>query len=526
MKHKETYIDADRKWMGNITNDMYHFTLGNPSIETPFGKRYMINADVTATGFPNKIIEDYINNNILPFYNNTHSNAYCGRLMSHYIRQSKIMIKRSVNAEECDQIIFTGNGCSGVVNHLIHCLGLHETSPDRTVVFISKAEHHSNHLPWKHLPITLVYVPLLSTGIIDQVFLEKELIKYSNDRYNIYASFIATSNVTGVHQPTPIISKLVHRYNGKIFWDFAASSPYIPINMHINDISGQYYDAIFISAHKFFGGPGAPGILIAHKNLFVNEVPYCPAGGTVRFACPRYQTYSDDIETRETGGTPNIIGSIKAGLAFDFKFRYQSYIVKWEELIVSYIHEKLAKIKNIKIINPSNNFKRQPIFSFQIAGIHYNLVVVLLNDLFGIQSRGGISCCSLLAQDLLKIDQQKQKQIHDQIVNNQGNPGDYGWCRVSFHYSMPKYIVDYIINAIEFVAQYGYKFVNIYQYTNEKNTWVYCPGKCQWDNFSHIKLSLDDYAKHTETIYLKEKQLKIFLDNAHQILGKIKNKKS
>lgn len=489
-----------------ITEQLYRCTFGHPQITTPFGKKYIINADVTATGYPNKLIETYINNQVLCYYNNTHSNAYTGRMMSHFINQAKTIINKSVNAGPHDQIIFTGNGCSGAVNHLIHCLDLRNHSSEETVVFISKAEHHSNHLPWKHLPITLIYVPLLDNGLFDQGFLERELIKYQRFP-NIIASFIATSNVTGVHQQTYLISQLVHNYGGIIFWDFAASAPYIPINMHYNDREKQYYDAMFISTHKFFGGPGAPGILIAHHNLFKNDVPYCPAGGTVRFACPTYQTYSQDIETKETGGTPNIIGSIKAGLVFDFKNRYQSYIEHWEKTMTPYIQSKLIKIKNIKIINPIKNINRQPIFSFMIVPLHYNMIVVLLNDLFGIQSRGGISCCSLLAQDLLGIDPHQQKQIHDQIVNNHGNPANYGWCRVSFHYSMPKYIVDYIIYAIDFIAKYGSQFKKLYKYYPSKNTWMYCPNGCAWDDFKHIQLSLDNYAQKPNLIYLDQRVL-------------------
>jgi selenocysteine lyase/cysteine desulfurase len=477
--------------------------------------------DVTASGFPNKMIESYINNNILPYYNNTHSNAYCGRLMSHYIHLSKEIIKKSVNAGEEDQIIFTGNGCSGAVNHLIHCLDLQNSSQDDTIVFISKAEHHSNHLPWTHLPVTLVYVPLLPSGLINMEFLETELAK--NQRYrNKIVSFIATSNVTGVHQNTYPISQVVHRYGGLMFWDFAASAPYKNINIHYNDKVGAYYDAIFISAHKFFGGPGTPGVLIAHKDLFRNEVPYCPAGGTVLFACPRYQTYSQDIETKETGGTPNIIGSIKAGLVFLLKERYQPYITYWDDYIVKYVQSQFAKISNIRLIYPPNNLNRQPIFAFMINKLHYNMIVVLLNDMFGIQSRGGISCCSLLAQDLLGIDQSQQKQIHDQIVGDHGNPPNYGWCRISFHYSMPMFIIDYIIYAVNFVAKYGLKFQKIYKYYPSNNTWKYCPNNCPYDYFGHIKMSLDDYNNKPESIYLNEAILDRQITEAMAIVKKLK----
>ena len=502
-----------------IEKQLYSYTYGHPKIQTPFGYKYVINADVTASGFPNKLVEAHINNHILPLYANTHSNAYSGRLMSHYIQEAKTLIKKSINAHDDDQVIFTGNGCSGVVNHLIHCLDLKNHSPEETVVMISKAEHHSNHLPWRHLPVTIIYLPLLKNGLINLEYFERELIKYQRFP-NIIASLSATSNVTGVHQQTQVVSQLVHKYGGTVFWDFAASAPYEPLNMHADDASGKYYDAIFISTHKFFGGPETPGLLIANRNLFKNEVPYCPSGGTVRFACPNYQTYSQNIETKETGGTPNIVGSIKAGLVFDFKNRYQSYIEAWERKIVRYAQAHLSKVPNIKLLNPVNNLDRQPIFVFLMPHVHYNLIVVLLNDLFGIQTRGGISCCSLLAQDLLGITPQQQKQIHDQIVNDRGNPAEYGWCRVSFHYSMPMFIVDYILYAIEFVATHGLKLKKLYKYYPAKNTWLYCPDNCPWNDFSTIKLSLDEFDKKIPITYLDPTMLGNQLSSLQKELAK------
>jgi selenocysteine lyase/cysteine desulfurase len=501
---------------------LYYSTYGHPSIQTPFGSRHVIGADTTASGMPNRIIESIIETQILPYYANTHSNAYEGRLMSHYIDESKEIIRKSVNARPCDRIIFTGNGCSGAINHLIHCLNLRNVSPKDTVVFISKAEHHSNHLPWTHIPVKLVYIPLLKNGLIDIKFLHRELENHRNQGFRtLIGSLIATSNVTGVHQKVNPISQLIHQYGGLVFWDYAASAPYIPIDVHFNDKLGQYCDAIFISTHKFFGGVGTPGILIAHQDLFKNNVPYCPGGGTVRFVCPSFQTYIPDIETKETGGTPNIIGSIKAGLAFDLKTRYQSFIFNRDRQLVQYVQSMLLRIPNLKILNPIGNLNRQPIFIFMIDQVHYNYIVILLNDLFGIQTRGGISCCSLLAQDILKIDVSEQRQIYDHIASGKGVPSNYGWCRVSFHYTMPDFIVQYILRAIEFVANYGVLFKKIYKYYPQKNNWSYCPGGCPWDDFSRVHLSLDQYGQSNPTIYLTPEILGKYLDQAQEIKQKL-----
>lgn len=504
----------------DITNKLYSMTYGHPPVQTPFGKKYIINADATASGYPNKNIEKIIQTRIMPYYSNTHSNAYSGRLMSHYIDQSKDIIRKSVNANKSDQVIFTGNGCSGAITHIIHAMNLRNQTPEKAVVFISNAEHHSNHLPWTHIPVTLVYIPLLENGLIDTNKLNEKLGQYKDYPTKI-ASFIATSNVTGVHQNVDQISQLIHKYGGLIFWDYAASAPYIPINMHKGDQQGYYFDAIFISTHKFFGGPGCAGLLVANQELFKNNVPFCPGGGTVRFVCPTFQTYTSNIEVKETGGTPNIIGSIKTGLVFDFKKRYQGFITEREKALVPYVQDQLSRIPNLKLLNPVQNLNRQPIFVFMIDKLHYNYIVVLLNDLFGIQTRGGISCCSLLAQSLLNIDQEGQRKIYQQIVSDNGVPPNYGWCRVTFHYSMPDFIINYILYAINFVAQNGMLFKKIYKYYPQKNNWFYCPKGCPWNDLTQHKLTADLDAKD-DSIYLNEKILNRQIYEMENFVKKLK----
>jgi selenocysteine lyase/cysteine desulfurase len=511
------------KSLNDQIGQLYSMTYGHPKIQTPFGSRYLINADVTASGYPNKNIEKIMSNQVLPYYANTHSNAYCGRLMSHYIEQSKESVRKSVNANSSDRIIFTGNGCSGSINHLIHCLDLKSHNPETTVVLISRAEHHSNHLVWTHLPVTLIYLPVLSTGLIDISALERRLQKFK-DYPNKIVSLIATSNVNGVHQDTSAFSQLVHQYQGVIFWDYAASAPYIPINMHrqtTSKLTGDYFDAIFISPHKFFGGQGTPGLLVANQSLFKNKVPFCPGGGTVRFVCPSFQTYTENIEVKETGGTPDITGSIKVGLVFDLKSKYQNLISAREQQLTQWVQSRLLKIRNLKLLNPIGNLNRMPIFIFNLPPLHYNLVVVLLNDLFGIQTRGGISCCSLLAQDLLKLNTGDQKKIYNQIVNDKGVPANYGWCRLSLHYCLPDHVIEYIIRSVEMIARWGQSLQKLYKYYPQKNNWLYCPGGCPWNDFSKVKLDINDHEKTIQTTYLTWNQLHQQLIETQSVIAKL-----
>jgi selenocysteine lyase/cysteine desulfurase len=279
--------------------------------------------------------------------------------------------------------------------------------------------------------------------------------------------------------------------------------------MHYYEDPDFYFDAIFLSPHKFLGGPGTPGILIAHNKLFRNEEPYCPGGGTVRFVCNDYKKYIDDPEKRETGGTPNIVGCIKAGLAFQLKDEIQHYITKREKQINLYVGSYLRDLEELglRLVGPKHQVHKYPVYSFTIKDLHYNFIVVLLNDLFGIQSRGGVSCCSLYAQNLLQIDKKHQKTIYQQIIAGHGVPNEYGWCRVSFHYSMPPYMISYILESIKFIAQYGDQFISAYKYCEEKNSWTY-------DKFNpaYPQLNFHDQI-HTKDLYVSAHMLQ------HQMLS-------
>lgn len=515
--------------------DVFKQTFGNPLFKTPFGEKHLIHADSTASGQAHKQVENYIKTEILPLYNNTHSNAYSGQLMSHYISQSKKEIRKSVGL--CDKegnenkdyvVIFTGNGCTCAINHFIHCLGLCKehrvkttttpiTTTKKTVIMISKMEHHSNLLPWYEVEDAIMEIidVTCDTGLINLHDLEDKLKQYIDDdqnQYEIYCSFSACSNVTGVIQPVHDISRLVHKYGGVVFFDYACSAPYVDINMYRDLDSGDYMDGIYFSPHKFIGGTQTAGVLIASRCMFRNDKPFVKGGGTVRFVCKDYCRYSDDIETRESGGTPNIIGCIKVGIVMQLKRAYAELIKQREKELVERVKPQLVRIPNLKLINPNKNNEHLPIFSFMVDKIHYNLIVVLLNDLFGIQTRGGVSCCSLYAQHLLKMDDEDKKTTYEQIVSGHGVPNKYGWCRVSFHYSMPDYIVNYIILAIQFVTESAELLKPLYKYDEVKNNWKMKNYK---SDIIARQLDMNKLEQVTDNIYVTE-------DYCKRIFNKVK----
>lgn len=442
-------------------------------VETKFGKVKIIYADYTASGQPFKRIEKFIEENVYPYYANVHSNAYNGRKMSEFIEKSRNIIKRMLNCNPTDSILFTGSGCSCAITHFIHIINCENQSKKETVVFVTDIEHNSNFLPWRELAvknITLVIVPVNSKGMIDNQTLEHYLKKYNNFK-NKFISFSACSNVIGTKQNIEMICKIGHQYDCFVCFDFAASAPYVEINMHKDDSTGNYIDAVYISPHKFIGGPGTTGLLVFNDKLIKNKCPYYPSGGTTRFSSKNIKIYSNSVEKRESGGTGNILGVIKLGLVFNLKLVLQSYIKKREQEIIEYVGPKLQEINTIKILNPSFD-NIIPIYSFIVPNYHYNLIVALLHDLFGIQTRGGVDCNSTLQKRLLKLNDDDEIDVAKSIVEDKGVPKNYGWIRVTFHFSLTNKEIDYIIKAIKHVSKNVHKYINKYTYHPKKNLWL------------------------------------------------------
>ncbi|CAF1516915.1 unnamed protein product [Rotaria sordida] len=459
----------------------------NAPIDTPFGPRTITYADYTASGRAIKFIEYYILNDVLPYYANTHSeNNACALRTTKFRKGPRSLIKKCVNATDDDVIIFTGSGSTAAVNKLVNVLHLKDKDiQDKTVVFISTFEHHSNILPWKETGIELIRIPNTKEGLLDQHFLKTKLKHYHHTvKKHIICSLNAASNVTGIRTDVDTISTLVHHYDGWIFWDYAAAASYVKIDM--NPSTTAYKDAVFISTHKFIGGPSTPGILIAKKKLFTNRIPVDCGGGTVNFVTRTNIEYVKDIEIREEGGTPNILGAIRAGLVFHLKeIVGENIIEKRETELVDKFFQRFRNHQKLLVLG-SSTVPRLAIFSFLIyvpifdKYLHHNLISILLNDLFGIQVRSGCACAGPYVLELLNIDDQKA-QIYTRFMTEDEN-GRFdgfsrnvlmkpGFTRFNLSYFASDEEVDYILNALEFIADEGWKFLPLYTYELETAVW-------------------------------------------------------
>lgn len=452
------------------------------TFQTPYGKKPVVYGDWVASGRMYKPIEDKLTQTFGPLVGNTHTESTeTGTKMTlsyHYAHQ---LIKKHVNAGPNDIIITAGSGMTTVVNKLQRILGLRFNNYfvkegcmkeiEKPVIFITHMEHHSNHTSWMETIADVVLLEPDKYLSIDLNELERQLKKYDNREFKIGA-FTACSNVTGIRTPYHTMAKIMHQHGGICFVDFAASAPYMDMNMHPADPL-EKLDGIYFSPHKFLGGPGSSGVLIFDKSLYHNEVPDNPGGGTVDWTNPwgKYK-YVDDIEAREDGGTPGFMQAIKAALAIGLKNKMGvDKMLAREEKLVNNAFYGLKEIPGIKIL-AENQPDRLAIISFYHPKVHFNFMVQLLNDRFGIQTRGGCACAGTYGHFLLEVSHDMSRHITDKI--NHGDLSEKpGWVRWSMHPTTTDAEVDYVLDAVKQIVENFDQWKNDYIYLRKKNEFIH-----------------------------------------------------
>lgn len=446
----------------------------------PFGRRKVVYCDYTASGRSLQFLEDYIAKEVLPCLGDTRaSTSICSLQSSLFRHEARDIVRHAVGAGEQDAVLFTGQGTAAALRTLLRHLDLSKS----TVVFVGPFEHHANLRPWRELDVKIIRVSETREGFLDLNDLERGLARMRSEGVaQMIGCFSAASCITGVLADDVATTLLLHQYGALSVWDYTTAAPYVQIDMnpHLPGVeeSAVHKDAIIFAGHKFIGGVQAPGILVTKRRLLREDVETEDMRDS--------HSYHRDPELRGESGTAGVVESIRCGLAVQLKENVTPRAIIARQDKIS--RQVLAHVRTIPELillgSSSQNVKRLPIFSFMVRHprgtfLHHNFVCAVLNDVFGIQARGGCACTGRYAHHLMGIDRELAKEYESVLLEGQRNGTEEttaeglrpGFARLSFPYFMSEAEVAFVLEALKMVATEGWKLLPQYMLNPDTGEW-------------------------------------------------------
>ncbi|QPM89705.1 aminotransferase class V-fold PLP-dependent enzyme [Pseudooceanicola algae] len=429
----------------------------------PFGHKTLVYADYVASGRALMPVEQFMLEQVLPFYANSHTEAsHCGGFMTRLRNAARQTIAAHCGADDQHAVIFAGAGATAGINRLVRLLGADQ---GRVKVILGPYEHHSNILPWRESGAEVVMLPEAPEGGPDIDALEAELASGAgHDR--VICAFSAASNVTGIIADVEGLTRRVKAAGALMVWDYAGGAPYLPMQMQPGPDAG--IDALVFSPHKFIGGPGASGVLVMRRDAPVIDRPSLPGGGTVRFVSAEAHDYTDSLEHREEAGTPNVVGDIRAALAVIVKEEIGATFLGQRNRDLA--HRGLTALQDtpmIALLGPDAETgpDRLPILSFCLrhpegGHVHQQLATRLLSDRYGIQARGGCACAGPYVLRLLGLEG-AAAGLRTAILSGRELEKP-GFVRLNLSVLMSDAEVDYLLDSLRALAKEAPEFIDIY----------------------------------------------------------------
>ncbi len=318
-------------------------------------------------------------------YSNVHRGLhFLSNLATEKYEDAREAVRRFINAEQVEEIIFTRNATEAI-NLVASSFGGMAIGEGDEIV-LSIMEHHSNIVPWNfHREKTgavIKWAPIADDG----TFLLDEFEKLLTDRTKIVA-LTQMSNVTGTVVPIKEVCSIAHARGIAVLVDGSQGAVHAPVD--VRDLDCDFY---CMTGHKLYGPTGI-GVLYGKGELLRAMPPYMGGGEMIAEVTEAGVTYADPPHRFEAG-TPPIVQAIGLGAALTYiESIGRDRIAAHEANLRAYAMERLSKINSLTLYGTTAD--KGAILAFNMAGAHPHDISTII-DRSGVAVRAGTHCAQPL----------------------------------------------------------------------------------------------------------------------------------